>query len=50
MKGEQSLGSVGFACITDYEAGGQDARARFPAKSLPDIDPAVAFARPFALA
>jgi hypothetical protein len=46
VKGGQSLGSVGFACITDDEAGRQDARARFPAESLPGVDPDVAFAVP----
>lgn len=45
-QGENSLGSVRFACITDDEAGRQDARARFPAESLRGIDPAVAFAVP----
>ena len=45
-QGEDSLGSVRYACITDDEAGRQDARARFPAESLRGIDPAVAFTVP----
>jgi hypothetical protein len=46
VQGEESLGSVGFACITDDEAGRIDAEARFPAQSLRDVDPAVAFVMP----
>ncbi|MGZ4587762.1 MAG: hypothetical protein ACXVX9_08150 [Mycobacteriaceae bacterium] len=46
VRGEEPLAPVGFACITDDEAGREDARARFPARSLPGIDPAVAFAVP----
>jgi hypothetical protein len=46
VRGNESPGSVRFACITDDEAGRQDAVARFEAESLRGVDPAVAFAVP----
>ena len=34
VQGQQPIADVGFACLTDDEAGREDARARFPAESI----------------
>ena len=46
VQGQQSIGDVRFACLTDDEAGREDAKARFPAESVEGVDPKVAFVVP----
>ena len=46
VQGQQPIADVSFACLTDDEAGREDAKARFPAESIEGIDPKVAFVVP----
>ncbi len=46
VRGQQPIADVRFACLTDDEAGREDATARFPAESIEGVDPRVAFVVP----
>ena len=46
VQGQQPIADVGFACLTNDEAGREDAKARFPAESIEGVDPKVAFVVP----
>ena len=46
VQGAQPLADARFSCINNDAAGREDAKARFPAKSVDGIDPRVAFVVP----